>query len=287
MIDWAQVLLDTGIDVPEDYDEFSIRCPFHDDGVASCSINIEKGLWICFAGCGQGSLKNFLRKYLDCNGVELEKLLVDSQMDFSINFFDDLVATIEEREEFFMKADTSKHPSWIFDRGFSEETLKEWGCGTTEYNDLVIPIHDLQSNLVGSVTRRINAIPKYMYSKGLKKSQVIFGAHKLTEPKKYVCITEGSLDTMWLNQNGYPSVAILGATMSRSQLDILRSLRTEEYILCFDNDDAGQRAISKAMLDISTSFMVSYIKMPKKYKDVQDVRSEALLKEVIAKRHYW
>ena len=65
MIDWAQVLLDTGIDVPEDYDEFSIRCPFHDDGVASCSINIEKGLWICFAGCGQGSLKNFLRKYLD------------------------------------------------------------------------------------------------------------------------------------------------------------------------------------------------------------------------------
>ena len=61
----------------------------------------------------------------------------------------------------------------------------------------------------------------------------------------------------------------------------------EEYILCFDNDAAGQKAISRAMLDISTSFMVSYIKMPKKYKDVQDVRSEALLKEVIAKRHYW
>ena len=117
-----------------------------------------------------------------------------------------------------------------------------------------------------------------MYSKGLQKSRVMFGANKLEGRHKYICITEGSLDTMWLTQNGYPSVAILGATMSTAQLDILRSLQTEEYILCFDNDQAGHKAISRAMLDISTSF---------KYKDVQDVRSEALLKEVIAKRHYW
>ena len=287
MVNWAQILLDTGIDVPEEFDEFSIRCPFHEDGVASCSINIDKGVWICFAGCGQGTLKNFLRKYLDCNNVELEKMLIDSQMDFDVDIFDDLQATIEQREEYFMEADTSTFPSWIFERGFSEQILREWGCGTTEYQDLVIPIHNLESTLVGSVTRRINAIPKYMYSKGLRKSEVIFGAHKLTEPKKYICITEGSLDTMWLTQNGYPSVAILGATTSRKQLGILKSLQTEEFILCFDNDEAGQRAISRAMLDISTSFMVSYIKIPKKYKDVQDVRSKALLNEVIANRHYW
>jgi DNA primase len=287
MVNWAQILLDTGIDVPEEFDEFSIRCPFHEDGVASCSINIDKGVWICFAGCGQGTLKSFLKKYLDCNGVELEKMLFDNQMDFNIDIFDDLQATIEQREEYFMEADTSTFPSWIFERGFSEQILREWGCGTTEYQDLVIPIHNLESTLVGSVTRRINAIPKYMYSKGLRKSEVIFGAYKLTEPKKYICITEGSLDTMWLTQNGHPSVAILGATTSRKQLDILKSLRTEEFILCFDNDEAGQRAISRAMLDISTSFMVSYIKIPKKYKDVQDVRSKALLNEVIANRHYW
>jgi len=216
MVNWAQILLDTGIDVPEEFDEFSIRCPFHEDGVASCSINIDKGVWICFAGCGQGTLKSFLKKYLDCNGVELEKMLFDSQMDFNIDIFDDLQATIEQREEYFMEADTSTFPSWIFGRGFSEQILREWGCGTTEYQDLVIPIHNLESTLVGSVTRRINAIPKYMYSKGLRKSEVIFGAHKLTEPKKYICITEGSLDTMWLTQNGHPSVAILGATTSRN-----------------------------------------------------------------------
>ena len=41
-------------------------------------------------------------------------------------------------------------------------------------------------------------------------------------------------------------------------------------------------ATKKAVEDIRKK-----VKMPKKYKDVQDVRSEALLKEVIAKRHYW
>lgn len=287
MINWAQILLNSGINVPEVKDEFQIRCPFHDDNVASCSINVDKGLWICFAGCGQGSLKSFLKKYLNCNDIELEKLLVGSETDFSVHIFDEFDDTIEEQDKYTMEADTSRYPIWALDRGFSEETFREWGCGTTKYNDLEIPIYNLDSKLVGAVTRRTNAVPKYMYSKGLRKSRVIFGAHKLKDPKKYVCITEGALDTMWLNKNGHPSVAILGATMSQAQLEILRSLRTEEYILCFDNDVAGQKAISKAMLDIATSFMVSYIQIPKKYKDVQDVRSKALLNEVIAKRHYW
>ena len=286
-MNWAQVLLENGIDVPVEHDEFSIRCPFHNDSVASCSINTEKGVWICFAGCGAGSLEGFLKRYLRSDAINITKLLLESQANFSVDIFDDLEETIKGRPEYFMEADTSRFPIWAYDRGFTEETLKKWGCGTTEYNDLVIPIHDIDDRLVGSVTRRTNAVPKYMYSKGLQKSRVMFGANKLEGHHKYICITEGSLDTMWLTQNGYPSVAILGATMSKAQLDILRSLRTEEYILCFDNDAAGQKAISTAMLDISTSFMVSYIKMPKKYKDVQDVRSEALLKEVIAKRHYW
>ena len=286
-MNWAQVLLENGIDVPVEHDEFSIRCPFHNDSVASCSINTEKGVWICFAGCGAGSLEDVLKRYLRSDAIDITKLLLESQANFSVDIFDDLEETIKGRPEYFMEADTSRFPIWAYDRGFTEETLKKWGCGTTEYNDLVIPIHDIDDRLVGSVTRRTNAVPKYMYSKGLQKSRVMFGANKLEGHHKYICITEGSLDTMWLTQNGYPSVAILGATMSKAQLDILRSLRTEEYILCFDNDAAGQKAISRAMLDISTSFMVSYIKMPKKYKDVQDVRSEALLKEVIAKRHYW
>ncbi|KAF1688166.1 hypothetical protein B1992_01765 [Pseudoxanthomonas broegbernensis] len=35
------------------------RCPFHDDGTASLSVNLAHGGWKCFAGCGGGDLVGF------------------------------------------------------------------------------------------------------------------------------------------------------------------------------------------------------------------------------------
>lgn len=40
--------------------ELRARCPFHDDSRPSFSANTETGLWICHAGCGQGSFAQFL-----------------------------------------------------------------------------------------------------------------------------------------------------------------------------------------------------------------------------------
>ena len=34
------------------------HCPFHDDKNPSFSFNAEKGGWMCFAGCGQGGIKD-------------------------------------------------------------------------------------------------------------------------------------------------------------------------------------------------------------------------------------
>jgi hypothetical protein len=39
--------------------ECSVRCPFHEDRRPSLSVNIEKGLWHCFAGCGAGGVLDF------------------------------------------------------------------------------------------------------------------------------------------------------------------------------------------------------------------------------------
>jgi len=37
-------------------------CPFHSDNTPSFSVNMETGLWKCFAGCGQGNAKEFERR---------------------------------------------------------------------------------------------------------------------------------------------------------------------------------------------------------------------------------
>jgi len=285
--EWDSLLLDVGIDVPFGTEQFNIICPFHSDNVASCSININKGVWICHAGCGQGSLKYFLANILQINPTEVEKLIQKDTASFDINLFEDIqptdtyMADIESPEDF--KEGT--YPPWIFNRGFSTTSLREWGCGINRYGDMIIPVK-MESRQVGWISRRQNAVPKYMYSKGFKKSRVLFGIDKLkTSP--FICITEGALDTMWLVQHGFPSVALLGAIMSRMQEELIRKLPTSELVLCLDGDAAGRQGVSNMMTNLNNSFMISYIELPNGCKDVQEIRRKDDLTKTIAQRYYW
>jgi len=44
-----------------------VRCPFHDDGTASMSVNIDEGVWKCHTGCGEGGLIDFETKLSSCD----------------------------------------------------------------------------------------------------------------------------------------------------------------------------------------------------------------------------
>ncbi len=44
---------------PDGKGEAMVLCPFHEDGNPSLSINVRRGVWHCFAGCGGGSLVEF------------------------------------------------------------------------------------------------------------------------------------------------------------------------------------------------------------------------------------
>ena len=75
-MDWAGVLLEIGIDIPLEKSEIQTLCPFHSDTRDSCSINVDKGVWICFRGCGQGSLRGFIKRILNLSWKEVDAYLV-------------------------------------------------------------------------------------------------------------------------------------------------------------------------------------------------------------------
>ena len=287
-IDWTKVLLSANIDVPLHRTEFSLICPFHLDNTPSCSINLEKGVWICFAGCGQGSLNHFVQRVLDITPMELRRLIGETDYPLDLDLFEEYQPTENYLAESTLPEDIvlHKYPTWIFRRGFTEKVLESWECGTNAYGDLIIPIRDGEARLVGWVSRRRAAIPKYMYSKGLKKSKVLFGAHKVVSCP-FVCITEGTLDAMWLTQHGYPAIALLGMSMSKRQQELLSTLRTEEVVLCLDNDIAGQTGLTKALNSLGKTIMSSYIQLPSGYKDVQEIKSNQVLDTIINQRYYW
>ena len=287
-MDWAGVLLDIGIDIPLEKSQIITLCPFHDDSRDSCSINVDKGVWICFRGCGQGSLRGFVKRILNISWKEVDAYLGNKEVELNLDIFDEMMGDIDDdyMPEIDLEYNSSRVPNWIFDRGFLPNTLLDWECGIDSWNNLVIPIRDEKSRLVGSVSRRMNIEPKYLYSKGLKKSKVLFGGYKI-ERCPFVFITEGTMDAMWLEQNGYPAVAILGAHLSKAQQELLIQLPTDELVLCLDNDEAGQIGLNAAMACISERSVVSYVQLPNGFKDVQEIRNINILDETINKRTFF
>ena len=53
-------------------------CPLHQDSRPSFSINLESGLWKCFAGCGAGDLFT-LYKELHCHNGSFFELLKEME----------------------------------------------------------------------------------------------------------------------------------------------------------------------------------------------------------------
>ena len=287
MIDWTQALLNLNIDVPVGSDEVSILCPFHDDTSESCSINIDKGVWICFAGCGQGGLKSFIKEYKDWDYRQVNQYLVNYKDTQSKRLFTQpLVEDEGPLPEVNIPFKLGTVPRWIFDRGFDKQSMRKWLCGITSANGLIIPVKDIDFRTVGWITRQEKQIPKYLYSRGLKKSHILFG-QPYVQDCEYVCITEGPLDAMWLTQLGFPAVALLGMSMSEKQRDLVLTLPTKEVILCLDNDSAGQIGKKRAMELLGNKIKVSYINIPKEYKDVQDIKSYDILNKVIKNKRYW
>ena len=92
---------------------------------------------------------------------------------------------------------------------------------------------------------------------------------------------------MWLNQHGYSAVAVLGASVSPTQIDLISTLHPDEVVLALDNDEAGKKGMDKASIDMGNRFMLSYLKLPKQYKDVQEISNINVLNKVISNKSIW
>jgi len=287
-MDWNSILTKYGVATSQEI-EFNIHCPFHTDRKQSCSINTEKGVWICFAGCGQGGLRQFIKKLSGKPWSELKEELDDESLDINYDsLFDDFIIDNSKKDfsEFFDTLESVPNNHWIYKRGFIKKTIDKWDCRSNSYNDLIIPVKDIDDSVLGLITRRIQATPKYLFSKGFQKSKFLFGMNNLVNAETLI-VVEGALDVMWLDQYNYQSVGILGAILSKHQSNLLGALNPTEVVLALDNDETGKKGISKATFDLSSKFMLSYIKLPKNIKDVQEIRNIKDINKIIKTRSLW
>ena len=119
-------------------------------------------------------------------------------------------------------------------------------------NRLMFPIIDVRGNVIGFGGRVLDdSKPKYLNSNEtliFNKRKNLFGLNLAKKTKQTgIILVEGNIDVVALHQYGFDNaVASLGTSLTEEQVNLL-SRYTEQVILTYDSDEAGQRAAQRAI----------------------------------------
>lgn len=147
--------------------------------------------------------------------------------------------------------------------GFADAVLVDAGLvgrpedGGTLYDRfrgrVIFPIADIRGRVIAFGARALgDQKPKYLNSPEtpvFQKSRVLYGlaqSRKAAYDGADLIVAEGYMDVIALHQAGFhAAVAPLGTALTEDHLKLLWRYGAEP-VLCFDGDDAGQRAAARA-----------------------------------------
>ena len=119
-------------------------------------------------------------------------------------------------------------------------------------NRLMFPIIDVRGNVIGFGGRVLDdSKPKYLNTSEtiiFNKRKNLFGLNFAKKTKLgYIILVEGNVDVITLHQYGFDNaVASLGTSLTEEHA-VLLSRYTEQVVLTYDSDEAGQRAAQRAI----------------------------------------
>jgi len=268
--------------------EWLCLCPYHKDTNASFCVNVRKGVFICYS-CGKKGSMADLEKHLN-TGDQIDLATTTAkELKVKIESLQNPVSVVSEiiqdsEVAFFRMNDQQIHP-WESIRNIKEGTGNLFSLGYDPMRDaLVMPVHEWGTGKVVSLIRRnldiSDGSPKYKYMKGFKISHNLYGAWQCVtsipggRPAK-IAIVEGPIDALSMWEVNCPAVAILGASPSVKQVNLLKALAPTEYVVMTDKDRAGREAALKIESALRKSgIVVSHPKdkyWSKEYKDADSL----------------
>ena len=145
-------------------------------------------------------------------------------------------------------------------KGFTEQELFDAGLVRNRNGNiydtfrdrLMFPVIDVRGNVIGFSGRILgDGEPKYMNSPEtlvFSKSHNLFGLNLAKKSKMgYIILVEGNVDVASLHQAGFDcAVASLGTSLTPEQARLL-SRYTNEIVIAYDGDNAGQKAAQRAI----------------------------------------
>lgn len=147
-------------------------------------------------------------------------------------------------------------------KGYTAAELEEAGLAVKRDNGtyfdkfrdrVMFPIIDMRGNVIGfggRIMKDRDDAPKYLNSPEtpvFKKKENLFAMNRAKNSKAGMfLLMEGYMDVISLHQNGFDNaVASLGTAFTPQQAEILKKY-ADKAVLCYDSDDAGQKATERA-----------------------------------------
>ena len=281
-----RVLIGSGVTIQSEVDsDYIIFCPYHNNNrTPAGEVSKESGLFFCF-GCQQtATLQEIVMKMSNRSYFESLRYIKSKEQESDIT---QIVAkqlytppTFVQYDEVIIKRlnsqalESPRAMRYFEGRLVTKSSISKFNLGYSEKQDMVtIPVHSPEGMVIGFVGRSIEG-KDFKNTPGLPKSKTLFNLHRVKANDK-VYVVESSFDAIRLDQVGMPAVATLGATISKSQVELLEKYFNEIYLIA-DNDEAG-KSMSKKMIDKLKS-RVSIIQLDTKYKDIGDMKDSDIIK---------
>jgi len=168
---------------------------------------------------------------------------------------------------------------YMYQRGLTDEIIEKYDIGydanfippgrKKPLPCITFPVKDQQGRTLFLCRRSVQG-KFFHYPQGVEKS--VYGLYELPKDVTSVLICESCLNALKAIRFGYNAVALLG-TGTTYEIEQLKRLGVQEFVLCLDGDDAGKRGTAKLKKALKSVAIVWTIQMPPD-KDVNDCTKE-------------
>jgi 5S rRNA maturation endonuclease (ribonuclease M5) len=174
---------------------------------------------------------------------------------------------------------------YLAGRGISREVEELLGIRyDPEKRAVVIPWHFPDGKLANIKYRSIDSKIFYYHKEGYPIRELVYGLHVVNKRNaKKAVLVEAEIDSMYIRSVlGMESIAAGTSKLSDEKAEAIARSSLEEVIVMADNDAAGEVLLQQAIEKLSRyGIRVKIARLPKEYKDANEVKDAAILKAAI------
>jgi DNA primase len=236
-------------------DEYQLvgECPFcgaYKPDDTRIYYNKRKNIGVCHH-CGKNfRLVNYVMALEGICHIEATKRIKSEETGYVRTEKEVLIPSLYVPKSTIEIADSVEASDYCVSRGLTKEIISHFGLkfipenetvdGRTHYvgKRIFIPILNEEGGFVFWQARDITgkAEMKYLFPRGVDKSQYIYNLHNVQRNSKYVILCEGIMDVYGWTKANKIAVALFGKYMSNAQYNLLVSYGFETIYVALDQD---------------------------------------------------